>query len=282
MPSEAKIEANRRNAQRSTGPRTPEGKARSSQNPLKHGLRAQAYLDVQFKVLGEDPADFAALLQSLVDDLHPVGPIEEMCVETIAISTWRQRRIITAETGHMAYEQKSIIIAHDNPAGRAMYALPSLDFLERLTRYEVHLDRQMSRAFAQLTSLQRDRTRKEEREASDDHAETEAILRTIILELAKDKLKPEPSSPPSPPPQPPTVPAFSPSIEEMTPEPSDLPANRPDVLLEGRPEFPEQPIPSSLPSRSNYTSDSSDQTDPTARHTLAVASPPRPGSPIPN
>ncbi|MBI4319056.1 MAG: hypothetical protein HY675_11255, partial [Chloroflexi bacterium] len=252
MPSEANIQANRRNAQSSTGPQTPEGKARSSQNALKHGIRAQAILDIQFEVLDEDPADFAALLQALVDDLRPVGPIEEMCVETIAITTWRQLRLIRAETGHIAVRQKNIIIAHDNPAGRALYALPSLDTLLSLTRYETHLDRQINRAFSQLITLQRDRQLKEDRQASDDHAETEAILRTIILELA----------------------------QQPTNEQSHLPAGLPATPMHrGAEGHPSQP--STSPFSSPPQPPSSERTQSPANRPDAAALAPRPGSPTP-
>ena len=56
MTTEAQTEANRANAQKSTGPRTPEGKAKVAQNALKHGLLAK-----QAVVVGEDTRRFRAL-----------------------------------------------------------------------------------------------------------------------------------------------------------------------------------------------------------------------------
>ena len=53
MTTDKQIEANRRNAEKSTGPRSEEGKARSSMNAIKHGLRAE-----QPVILGENPADY--------------------------------------------------------------------------------------------------------------------------------------------------------------------------------------------------------------------------------
>lgn len=75
--------ANRRNAQLSTGPRTEEGKGRSRQNALKHGILASALL-ITAGEGAEDPAQFNELLDGLRRDLAPVGTLEEMMVEKIA------------------------------------------------------------------------------------------------------------------------------------------------------------------------------------------------------
>ena len=66
--SESQIAANRANAQKSTGPRTAEGKARSSQNAVKHGLTAK-----EGPVLpGEDPAEFETFVEALFEDIDTV------------------------------------------------------------------------------------------------------------------------------------------------------------------------------------------------------------------
>ena len=71
--SESQIKANRHNAQSSTGPRTADGKARSSQNALKHGFCAK------YPVFpGEDPAEFAAFCDLLFEDLAPDGAIDNV------------------------------------------------------------------------------------------------------------------------------------------------------------------------------------------------------------
>ncbi|MBN2559834.1 MAG: hypothetical protein JXQ75_02750, partial [Phycisphaerae bacterium] len=73
MATEAQIAANRLNAQKSTGPRTPEGKAKVAQNALKHGLLAK-----QSVVRGEDAEEFEAYRQEMVASLAPVGALEAM------------------------------------------------------------------------------------------------------------------------------------------------------------------------------------------------------------
>ena len=66
MATDAQIQANRENAKKSTGPRTPEGKARVSKNALKHGLLAQDSV-----IPGEDPAEFDRHLTTYQDTYLP-------------------------------------------------------------------------------------------------------------------------------------------------------------------------------------------------------------------
>jgi hypothetical protein len=93
-PSEAKINANRENAKKSTGPRSPEGKAASSRNGLKHGLCANQHL-----LPGEDPEDFQSLLHDLFQTFCPVGDAEEKLVLRIAAAQWRLDRAFPMEAG---------------------------------------------------------------------------------------------------------------------------------------------------------------------------------------
>src|SRR5271157_2208565 len=94
--SSKKLEANRRNAQLSTGPRTEAGKNHSRRNALKHGVLASALL-VTKGGGAEDAAEFEELLHALNRDLAPVGRLEEMLVEKIAVCSWRQKRALRYE-----------------------------------------------------------------------------------------------------------------------------------------------------------------------------------------
>ena len=96
----AKIEANRRNALRSTGPRSAEGKAIVHHNALKHGLLAREVIITRGDGR-EDPRDFQGLQARLRSELQPVGVLEEMLVEKIAVSYWRLRRSLRAEAGEI-------------------------------------------------------------------------------------------------------------------------------------------------------------------------------------
>ncbi len=88
MATEAQILANRRNAQKSTGPHTAEGKAAVSQNAVKHGLLTRH--DV---ISSESQADFDLYRQQLLDELAPVSPMESMLAERIVTLSWRLKRV---------------------------------------------------------------------------------------------------------------------------------------------------------------------------------------------
>ena len=99
--SERQLAANRANAQRSTGPRTPEGQAASAQNALKHGILSQAVIPPTLERF-ESREEYDALLASFVESLAPEGPVEEMLVERIATSYWRLARLLRAEAAAIA------------------------------------------------------------------------------------------------------------------------------------------------------------------------------------
>jgi len=87
MASQAQILANRRNAQKSTGPRTAEGKAAVAKNATKHGLFAR--MDV---VISENQADFDAFRENMLKELAPVGTMESFLAARIVSLTWRLQR----------------------------------------------------------------------------------------------------------------------------------------------------------------------------------------------
>jgi hypothetical protein len=131
MATPAQIAANRRNALKSTGPRTAVGKAASSRNALRHGLAARAAV-----VLGEDPADLARFRAELVAALAPSDGREEVLAEVAAEAAWRLRRVWRAEA------------ALFNRHGRS--APSCLRELLTLQRYEVAANRRFHRAVAML------------------------------------------------------------------------------------------------------------------------------------
>lgn len=90
--SSARVEANRRNAQLSTGPRTPDGKARSSQNGVTLGLYSK-----QLLLAGEDPQQLQQLRDGLVASLQPADVFEELLVDRIVSAAWKLQRLARAE-----------------------------------------------------------------------------------------------------------------------------------------------------------------------------------------
>ena len=97
----AQIEANRRNAQKSTGPKTARGRAKSKMNALKHGLLSQEVL-VRGKFASENPQEFKKLAEQFYSDLDPVGFMECLLVDQIVTTYWRLRRVLRAEAGEIA------------------------------------------------------------------------------------------------------------------------------------------------------------------------------------
>lgn len=90
--------ANRRNARKSAGPKTPAGKARTARNALKHGLLAKDVV-LHSPKFDECRAEFDALLADLIDEFRPTTVIEQTLVERIATCYWRLRRAQRFEAG---------------------------------------------------------------------------------------------------------------------------------------------------------------------------------------
>jgi hypothetical protein len=108
MTSQARIEANRKNAQKSTGPKTAEGKARSRFNGLTHGLRSE-----QIVLPTEDRAEFEAELQAWNEDWKPPTAARRILVERAAAAAWRLRRSVRVETERLERIGNEAISAHE-------------------------------------------------------------------------------------------------------------------------------------------------------------------------
>src|ERR1039457_4908775 len=85
------LKGNRRNARRSTGPRTAAGKAASRMNAVKHGILSGMVV-VRGLRIQEHEEEYEALRKRCLDSLAPVGPVEEMLVERGVMTQWRLGR----------------------------------------------------------------------------------------------------------------------------------------------------------------------------------------------
>jgi hypothetical protein len=94
MTSARQIEANRRNALGSTGPKTDLGKQRASQNAVRHGLTAETVI-----IPIEDPADYQAFELAVTADYEAETAVERELVLRLASLLWRLRRATSIETG---------------------------------------------------------------------------------------------------------------------------------------------------------------------------------------
>jgi len=136
MSTPAQTEANRRNAQKSTGPKTPDGKAVSSRNAIKHGVLA--------RVIPHDAPGFSELLVGLYQSLKPQDELQRLLVDQIGVTMLRLRRILAAEQNFLHIRAGEWPVGPDNNS-RVVH-----DFLEKETtmniiRYETMLNRLMQR-----------------------------------------------------------------------------------------------------------------------------------------
>jgi hypothetical protein len=104
MSSFRQIEANRRNARLSTGPVTEEGKRKSRQNALRHGLTAETVIDAL-----EDAEDYAAFEMAVTADYDAQSAVERELVLRLASLLWRLRRATTIESGLFKIQAKHLL-----------------------------------------------------------------------------------------------------------------------------------------------------------------------------
>ena len=165
MRAEAQILANRRNAQKSTGPRTPEGKAVVSQNAVKHGF--SAHQDV---ISFESQAEYDFHREQMLAELAPASPMESMLSERIVSLSWRLKRaerfqnqtIDALNARNTSSPLSRLTQALSNfPASTGEFALGHLaikDFsdarvLERLLMYERRIEHSLYKTLLELQRL---------------------------------------------------------------------------------------------------------------------------------
>jgi len=163
MTSDKELAANRANAQHSTGPTSPEGKATSSQNSLKHGLTGKTIL-----LPGENPTEFELFCTAIVADLEPAGPLEREFAQIVAHSQWRLKRIKRIEDGLLAYGQFGPTDPFSDPACFMDNEVLARSFMDNrksfnnLSQYESRIYRTMADALKQIKGLQTSRNKFEE------------------------------------------------------------------------------------------------------------------------
>jgi len=146
------IEANRLNAQKSTGPRGapsgPEGKAAVRRNALKSGIDAQSTI-----IRGENPADLEALTNEYLAAHSPLTPQERFYVDILIRSDWQMRRLTRADAQLWEYQFEELYhFPKDAPLGR-IYMLTDTIFA-RLQRHIKSLERSYKDAARELALLQ--------------------------------------------------------------------------------------------------------------------------------
>lgn len=158
MATRNQIEANRRNAKKSTGPRTSAGKRNSSANAIKHGLTAEPG-----RVLAqEDPAERARLEAGLMDYWEPQGEQELLLVRQITDAAWRMQRAGRFEDSFFDLEMQMRSRLDGDHAIAAAISDPRTEPAFRtLDRYTARAASMYFRAIAELRRLQSIRREKD-------------------------------------------------------------------------------------------------------------------------
>jgi len=166
MATKAQLNANRCNAQKSTGPTTAEGKSRSSRNATQHGL-----LSATPNLPGEDPAAFEGFLHAVLADQQPAGAVQTMLVERIAHLQWKLKRLPQIEASIITSQADAETTRRNPPSysrrpnphvpGPGTAETISMDVRGRnvlgtLQVYEQRLERSLRACLKELRELRKD------------------------------------------------------------------------------------------------------------------------------
>ncbi len=154
MVSKKQVSANRENAKKSTGPKTPGGKAKSAQNATTHGLTA--HYDV---IRTESQEDFDLYRHEMIDEMDPIGPMQHRLAERIVSLSWRLRRAeqLHNQTIDAMLEYKGS--HHDLALGhRATEDFANCRVLDKLIMYERRIENSLYKTMRELKKLQNEKT----------------------------------------------------------------------------------------------------------------------------
>src|ERR1017187_3588824 len=167
MPSDKQLEANRRNAQKSTGPTTEAGKRRSSLNALRHGLTGQVV------VLPEEEIEaFTKFAPPIAEGLETVGALEIQLAEMYTGFLWRINRAGSVEDnmfglGHMEQVAENLNIDHPEAHNAATHAKTfrnEYKAFDRIGLYPQRLVNKPNKTLKQLKDIQAERRRREQQQ----------------------------------------------------------------------------------------------------------------------
>ena len=131
-------------SRRRPGPNTAAGKEKVALNAIKSGLTS-----VRPILPGESRADWDAFRRAIIDDLAPYSPVATELAEGVAFGFWRRRRLITYQLAVIAERQ------HLEQASARL--LPNPLDIEKIIRYETHVNRQVHQGLHELEAMEADR-----------------------------------------------------------------------------------------------------------------------------
>jgi hypothetical protein len=161
MATRLQIAANQRNASKSTGPRTEEGKLKTRDNAMKHALSSRHVV-----LEDESASDYEQLRAALTSDYRPASSIESLLVDQIAQQSWRLARCRTVETAtynahrlpYRAPSDTTEAYVSDNQDERLASTFHNhVAEFDNLRRHEAAIERAYYRAIKQLEAIQKER-----------------------------------------------------------------------------------------------------------------------------
>ena len=145
--SKRKLEANRRNAQKSSGPVTPIGKAKSAQNRISHGLCGKFFV-----LESESQEEYNDLLERFMKAEQPVDDVERELVAKMARHTWMSERAVRLQNACFLPQPRT---EQEKAEGYCNIAVRS--DLDLYLRYQTTNDRAYARAAAELAKRKKER-----------------------------------------------------------------------------------------------------------------------------
>jgi len=193
--SEAQIRANRANCLKSTGPKSVEGKAKSSQNAISHGFFSRKVV-----LEGENAQEFEQLRDALLAEHQPRTVTEQFFVERMAISMWRLNR--AQEIERRAHEDMADSLRKRMSAERVEHecSFPSValwiltqskhSVLEKLEMYEKRLEGTLHRSTRELQKMRE--TKSDETKPISEEDESTQVIKS---EGVNEESAPSPKTP---------------------------------------------------------------------------------------
>jgi hypothetical protein len=144
MATEKQIAANRKNAKRSTGPRTDAGKTKSAMNSTRHGLRGRQF----HLIAGEDPQEFSKFEEGIRADLKPEGALEEYFADRFIRDAWLLDRLDNVESALLVNKESLDDLSIDDlmTTIERLHRM-GLQFFDRIPEIEKHLHDQEVRNY---------------------------------------------------------------------------------------------------------------------------------------
>ena len=195
MATPRQLAANRANSQKSTGPRTPEGKAKSKLNAVSHGFGAATFFLDE-----ENPDDFYGLLADLVRELQPATHVQQILVEKMAHNQWLSLRAIRLQSRTLRFHMERV----DDPVPQD---------LALLIRYQTAADRAFHKAHTEFLKSKKQSENQEIGFVSQNPPEVLEQDAGITI----DPPEPEPAQPAPPKPVVVPVPQTAPEVPATAP-----------------------------------------------------------------